>query len=217
MKRMVDEKTFDTLKKLAKEIVYNEESNTIEVGGNLYVDGNFTPHLLKLQDGTLAFYQLYDDMIVFYAYGGDGADNSTISHHYGIGYIEYGEQDETYVYGIAYRYIDDAIGSIEIYSASDNRILITFNQAILQGNEVRYFEHQLKVTTAADTFVYLSYPSKNNLVIDSLQDLTTVVKPNANTRLGFGNGYLYYENNIWKSSTTNAAITAVEDNVVVID
>lgn len=200
----------EAMEKLAKEIHYNAETNTLEVGGNLYTDGTLKGHLL-FGDGTemkdLYIYFLNGDMVIFnYIDGGI----RTI----GIGCLYIPQ--EKIIYGIAYDGNNDQGGYVELDFSNEEEIVVNFRPFAQLTGIPKYYEHQLKVTTA-NTFVYLSYSSKNNLVIDSLQDLTKVVKPNTNTRLGFGTGYLYYEGNVWKSSTTNEAITAVSDNVVLIN
>lgn len=47
MKRMVDEPLIEKLKTLSKEINYNKENNTLEIGGNLEVDGKSNLRGLK--------------------------------------------------------------------------------------------------------------------------------------------------------------------------
>lgn len=56
----------EAMEKLAKEIHYNAETNTIEVGGNLYTDGTLEGHLL-LGDGTT-----YQDLYVYFFKLGHG-------------------------------------------------------------------------------------------------------------------------------------------------
>lgn len=196
----------EAMEKLAKEIHYNAETNTIEVGGNLYIDGTLKSHVLTEYGGAkVEVYYLTGNMVIFNVIDIDG------NHYYGVGYII----DQIVIYGIGYTDQNDTIGYFGC-TFTREEIQVDFQRYVSKAELPEYYEHQLKVT-AANTVVYLSYPSKNNLVIDSLQDLTKVVKPNTNTRLGFGTGYLYYEGNVWKSSTTNEAITAVSDNVVLIN
>lgn len=197
----------EAMEKLAKEIHYNAETNTLEVGGNLYTDGIWNGRVLAEYDGAkVEVYYLTDDMVIFEIIDTNG------NWYYGVGYID---DKDRWIFGMCYTDSRESIGKIQC-NFTNGQIQVWFEQYASEGVLPKYYEHQLKVTTAANTFVYLSYPSKNNLVIDSLQDLTTVVKPNTNTRLGFGIGYLYYEGNVWKSSTTNAKITAIEDNVVLV-
>lgn len=198
----------EVMEKLAKELAFNKDTNTMEFGGNVYIDGKLNGHVLTEYDGAkVEVYYLADDMVIFEVIDTNAND------YYGVGYIA---NDQSDIYGMAYSDINDTLGYFEC-TLTEGQIQLSYQQYVAETNLPKYYLHELKFMTGSDVYIYLSYPSKNNLVIDSLQDLTTVVKPNTNTRLGFGTGYLYYEGNVWKSSTTNAAITAVEDNVVIID
>ena len=197
----------EAMEKLAKEIHYNAETNTIEVGGNLYTDGKWKGHVLTEYDGAKVEVQyLTEDMVIFFV------TDTYNERYYGVGYIS---DDQSSIQGMSFLDSADTLGNFGCV-ITKGQIQVYFKECMTKEGLPTYYEHQLKVT-AENTVVYLSYPSKNNLVIDSLQDLTQVVKPNTNTRLGFGTGYLYYEGNLWKLSTNKAKITAIEDNVVIID
>lgn len=195
-KRMIAD--VDRIESLLKEVVYNKDANTLEIGGNVYVDGKEQMH--DLGNGVYVK-ELHGDMALFYAKYED-------SHYYGIGYI-----NEYAIRGVGFTDYSDTVGRVEIELSP--LTLDYYQLADMDYAQQKLYEHQLTISTAAVNF-YINYYSTNRLVIDSLQDLTTVVKPNADTKIGLASTYMKYESNVWKLASGDL-ITAVADNVVVVD
>ena len=195
-KRMIAD--VDKAESLLNEVVYNKDTNTLEIGGNVYVDGKEEMH--DLGNGIFVK-ELHNDMALIYVNNAD-----TAIHYYGIGYLVAG-----YTFrGIAFEDGGDSAGSIEVDLTNGEVFIGLF--AGDAATQRKLYEHQLTISTQAVSF-YIDYYSTKNIVIDSLQDLTAVVRPNANTKIGLGSTYLKYENNVWKLAS-GELITSVADNVV---
>lgn len=200
----------DKIESLLKEVKYNKDTNTFEVGGNFYVDGYIQPSLSYIfQSGQqIAVYTINTtenagEMVLVELM--DSPDRN---------FIGFGTRDNSGNYSLmAYLYDNDEVGSLQLIENGSEDIGVDFFPFIT--TEKSYFEHQLTISTSTESF-YINYYSGNNLKIDSLQDLTAVVKPNANTKLGLGSTYLKYENSIWKLANGDL-ITTVADNVVKVD
>ena len=219
------------LELISKHMVYNPETNTMELGVNIEIDGN-------AQVNDLTKMQLF--------YSGemsDEVDESTVETSiYTLPLYRETLDDEVYEYGLMFITNDNAtfIGvgywnltnkgfemdcnadvSDILYHVSGNMtstgiIAIMYDSYVTRGNLPQYFHHELEITLANNTKIYLNYPSTQNLVIDSLQDLSAVVKPMTDTKLGYGSGYIYRDGQVWKNSD-GTLITSVKDNVEVID
>lgn len=116
--------------------------------------------------------------------------------------------------------------------ADENKIIM--NRYAYKSNikDYKVFRHQLTLhaTDGEYTTCFLDIYSSNNLKVDSLQDLTTLLKPNANTlytgfstiNIGMPNLFLKYENNIWQIGEAGEAgdilnpVTSIEDIVTTI-
>lgn len=216
----------EMLELISKHMVYNPETNTMELGVNIEIDGNAQVNgLTKLQ---LLYSGEIEDMI-----------NESQSH--GEVYVLPLDQQENdvYQYGILFMRIEDiqtfiGIGywdtndkAFEVSGTSDLSDTLIHVSATMSQNRLsytyefytrdfNYYQHELEVTFADNTKAYFLYPSKNNLVIDSLQDLSTVVKPMTDTKLGYGSGYIYRDGQIWKNNS-GTLVTGIADNVEVID
>lgn len=119
----------------------------------------------------------------------------------------------------------------EVYVTADN-IKTIFGQDITGTGDITMYRHQLTLhaTDGEYTTCFLNIYSSNNLKVDSLQDLTTLLKPNANTlytglstvTIGMPNLLLKYENNIWQIGDVGDVgfnlnpVTSVEDVVTPI-
>lgn len=199
----------DKIESLLKEVNYNKENNTLDVGGNLYVDGYIQPSFEHTyQSGQyIAVYEINNTkntgvMVLVEFVDDNGSMN----------YFGFGTREGSDYYLMAYNYDNDGIGQL-VLSDQTSEVEVDFTPLLIANPT--YFEHQLTVSTSTESF-YTSYYSTNNLPIDSLQDLTAVVKPNANTKLGLGSTYLKYEDNVWKLASGDL-VTTVADNVVVVD
>lgn len=220
----------DILELISSHMVFNEETNTMELGVNIEIDGN-------AQVNDLTKMQLF--------YSGEIEDETGQSQGNGSIYILPLEQDtgdERYQYGLMCIMddINNAIGvgywnvatkDFEMDAHSDigdclyhfsggktatGSISYLYIKYVRAGEIPKYYHHELEFTFADNSKVYLNYPSTNNLVIDSLQDLSAVVKPMTDTKLGYGSGYIYRDGQVWKNNS-GTLITSVKDNVEVID
>ena len=113
-------------------------------------------------------------------------------------------------------------------SSQDNTYIIC--DKIDKASDVKnVYRHQLRLhaTKGEYTTCVLDIYSSNNLKVDSLQDLTDLLKPDANTlyicisttTVGMRNLVLTYINNIWQIGEINSFInpvTSVEDIVTII-
>lgn len=119
----------------------------------------------------------------------------------------------------------------ELLSA-DNVKTLFGNQSIIGQGNIDLYRHQLTLNYDGEyETVSLIVYSSSNLNVDSLQDLTTLLKPNSNT-LYFGNTtnsitpytfQIIYDNNVWKTGSIregeekpNNNITSVSDIVTTI-
>ena len=114
----------------------------------------------------------------------------------------------------------------------ENEIIMNAYAYKYQIKDYKVYRHQLTLhaTDGEHTTCFLDIYSSNNLKVDSLQDLTTLLKPNANTlytgistvNIGMPNLFLKYENNIWQIGETGESgdilnpVTSVEDIVTTI-
>lgn len=120
----------------------------------------------------------------------------------------------------------------ETFISEDNVKTLFGNQSIVGTGNIDLYRHQLTLNYDGEyeTLSLIVY-SSSNLNVDSLQDLTTLLKPNSNT-LYFGNttssitSYTFqiiYDNNVWKTGPIsedvgkpNNNITSVSDIVTTI-
>lgn len=120
----------------------------------------------------------------------------------------------------------------ENFLSEDNVRTLFGNQSIIGTGNIDLYRHQLTLNYDGEyeTLSLIVY-SSSNLNVDSLQDLTTLLKPNSNT-LYFGNtttsvtSYTFqiiYDNNVWKTGPIsedvgkpNNNITSVSDIVTTI-
>lgn len=102
----------------------------------------------------------------------------------------------------------------EELATTDNLKTLFGNKSIIGSGNIDIYNHFITLTSASGNY-YLNYFSSNNLVVDSLQDLTTVTKAKANTKVAVDSTYIIYSSNVWKLAN-NEAITAVSDVVTTI-
>lgn len=98
----------------------------------------------------------------------------------------------------------------------DQQTLEKLAEQIKDGTTTKWYRHELVIITDKSDQTFIDYLSPNNLKVDSLQDLTTLVKPTPTTRLSAGNTYFKYENSVWKDKEDNLVVS-VDDNVEVAD
>lgn len=124
------------------------------------------------------------------------------------------------------------ISTAEEFLSADNVKTLFGSQSIIGTGNIDLYRHQLTLNYDGEyeTLSLIVY-SSSNLNVDSLQDLTTLLKPNSNT-LYFGNTttsvtpytfQIIYDNNVWKTGPIsedvgkpNNNITSVSDIVTTI-
>lgn len=115
--------------------------------------------------------------------------------------------------------------SHEMLSANDVKTLFG-NQSIIGTGNIDLFRHTMTLTTELNDY-QLEYISSNNLVVNSLQDLTTLLKPKANqSYFGFvvnsenstDVGKIVYNGSIWQiiASEDTLNVSSVNDIVTTI-
>lgn len=214
MKRMATTKQLEILDKLsplASEINYNKDTNTMEVGGNLYVDGNFSIQadlntyggIQSFNDSSLSFYQYEDTQSSYF-------DISPLFGQYELSFTHFDGQAIT--------------ATATLKMDGDCNILTNINVKTLFGNQSIYgsgnidlYVHYLSFTINSKIYYGVVY-SSNNLVVDSVQDLTTIMKSDGQI-LALGesdNALIAYVGGIWRDVFEKGNVTAVNDNVKTI-
>lgn len=89
------------------------------------------------------------------------------------------------------------------------------NQSLVGKGNIDLYRHELTVICTLTTYRG-EYYSSNNLVIDSVQDLTKVTKAKNGTTIYLGTGILTFDGSIWKDSPGGNAVTSVSDIVTTI-
>lgn len=117
--------------------------------------------------------------------------------------------------------------AFETFISEDNVKTLFGDQSIIGTGNIDLFNHQLTLSTATDNYV-LRIQSSKNLNVDSLQDLTTLLKPKPNN-VWFCNqlseqystgAKLSYDNGVWSvrlsGATAASNITTVSDIITTI-
>lgn len=107
-------------------------------------------------------------------------------------------------------------------SAEENEIIMNAYAYKSNIKDYKVYKHQLTLNYDGEyeTLSLIVY-SSSNLNVDSLQDLTTLLKPNSNT-FYFGNTttaitpytfQIIYDNNVWKTGPVSEAVGKPNDNI----
>lgn len=213
------------LEELATEVVYNKDTNTTEIGTNLYVDGKTKLNCLevlntdRLEDGIT--FNNGDRNVMHIGFDGDT-----------IIYFETINEAGEYTDDVVTLTVNAGKGGQNILT-NDNVKSLFGNQSIFGSGNIDLYRHQLEAKDANDNYIYFNIISSNSLTIDSLQDLTTVTKATAkyqeNCLIQLAsnallNGTLVYVNNVWKAMSYDASsdedlefiITTITDVVTTI-
>ena len=189
MKRMTTTKQLEILDKLsplATEINYNKDTNTMEVGGNLYVDGAIDTTQIQMSD-----------------------DGATISFNL---------EDNKFSFQDDYGNITSLVVKDTSEILTDKSVKTLFgNQSIYGSGNIDLYVHYLSFTINSKIYYGVVY-SSNNLVVDSVQDLTTIMKSDGQI-LALGesdNALIAYVGGIWLDVFDKGNVTAVNDNVKTI-
>lgn len=199
MKRMLDQKLINFLISLGDSLKYESSSNAFEIGTNLEVDGVARlPHIVI--DPTKE---------------GGGVDITF-------------DKDTSQ---LKFNFLGDGISYVLEPDLSDGSIVTTDMLKTLFGNQSMYgegnidlYRHQLKVTDARSIIGTFIIISSNNLVIDSLQDLTNVTKPKngyiidgiIDTGGTLTNARLTFNGTTWDLTGFTGAFDSIEDIVTTI-
>lgn len=114
----------------------------------------------------------------------------------------------------------------ETFISEDNVKTLFGNQSIIGTGNIDLYRHQLTLHNDGEyQDISLIVYSSSNLNVDSLQDLTSLLKPNSNT-LYYGhtisavNVYTFqiiYDNNVWKTGPINEDIGKPNDIITSVD
>ena len=203
MKRMTTTKQLEILDKLsplATEINYNKGTNTMEVGGNLYVDGKIKSDDLIISNVGIGASDIQNDeeFYIEYDYNNDRINIINIKENVNVE-------------------IPFADNSQSIILTNNNVATLFGNQSIVGGGNIDLYVHYLSFTINSKIYYGVVY-SSNNLVVDSVQDLTTIMKSDGQI-LALGesdNALIAYVGGIWRDVFEKGNVTAVNDNVKTI-
>lgn len=105
---------------------------------------------------------------------------------------------------------------------TNNNVKSVFNQSITGTGNITLYMHYIAISDASNQW-YFQFISSNNLKVDSLQDLTTLINPTNNINLyipcvdenSFSSALLSYFKNVWTVNYQDGSsnITSVKDVV----
>ena len=191
MRRMISDKSIKTIEELGEHVAV--ENGNVQVGKDLEVDGVLFADGKDINIGEKQ-YALGVRNGVFYDFNNN---------------IAFGRWDNFSDVGcyVSFTKAGDVI--ISFYDTDvDSHTLQLNARDVYTSIKTKYFRHSLTLTCETDVKFYIDYYSKNNLKVDSLQDLSTIT---GNLPFGCGTAQATYTSNVWKIGET--AITAVKDNV----
>lgn len=203
MRRMIAGKLIDKIKSLFTSLWSDDEGN-VEIGKNLEVDGNSI---------TNGFGQFGDLSIMLDKF--DDSSGMDITHgDYDFIFELYNGEEPKGSIDFA---TPNADGTIEFIEDSQGRRIVLggdFDVEVskklkVNGVPFELYRHHLTLTTASGTDCQ-DYYSHSNLVVDSIQDLTTITGGHP---FGSGTGYTY-ASNVWKHGSAN--VTAIADDVQLV-
>ena len=148
---MIDGKNIQFLEDMSEVMKYNSSTNTTEVGSNLVVDED-----LYVQTGMILSGNPQNK---------GGSIDLSIDNHI---YLNGTDTDNNYIDFILDGTIQTAL--------TDKNVKTLFGNSLYGTGNINLYRHQLKVTDYRSIKGIFIINSSNNLVIDSLQDLTTVTK-----------------------------------------
>lgn len=111
-------------------------------------------------------------------------------------------------------------------SAEENEIIMNAYAYKFDIKDYKVYRHQMTLRYDGEyEILSLIVYSSNNLNVDSLQDLTTLLKPNGNTlyyvnTINSINAYtfeLIYDNNVWKTGAISESTGKPENNITLIN
>lgn len=201
MRRMIPGKLIEKIKSLFTSLWSDDEGN-VEIGKNLEVDGEFSAIGGDFfADGGTGEYDTYKTIALI-------AEDD----NYSIGFeIKHGQEPTG-------RVLFEASGepSLEFIPHGPTGIIkltewpVEIEDSLKVGGvPFELYRHHLTLTTASGTDCQ-DYYSHSNLVVDSIQDLTTITGGHP---FGSGAGYTY-ASNVWKHGSAN--VTAVTDDVQLV-
>lgn len=209
MKRMLDQKLIDFLNSLGDSLKYESSSNTFEIGTNLYVDG-IADFGNEVNLGVLNIKQfLYDD------------DFNCVK-------ISYSKDDDCLAFdftGGGVTYYLEPNGSDGNIVTSDNVKTLFGNQLLIGSGNIDLYVHYLKFSIGKEISFYGVVYSSNNNVTNTLQKLTTLLKPPSSAQMFIpltndnnDNGVLYWNGSIWQVGYSGGGlnITSISDRVETI-
>ena len=207
MRRMIPGILIEKIKNLFTSVWTDKEGN-VEVGKNLEVDG-------KVQvNGEEPFVVSGENVYT-------AIENNTLKQ----GVYYYGDEGSYFLILEIFKNEDGTINEAVGITAVDTTSLMlwhyangepTLSQIVTEDEIPNYYRHHLTLTTAGGE-EHQDYYSRSNLVVDSLQDLSTITGKHP-----FGSGENEFkfntQTNLWERWTTSGtdAVTKVVDDVQLV-
>ena len=192
---MISEKSQKAIKELSEHVAVDETGN-VQVGKALEVDGGIYAKGKDINIGE-SKWEFGTRCGIFY----DDNENIAVGYWDNIGdvggYVSFTKEGEVII-------------SFWDIDAPDNTLQLNARD-VYNAIKTKYFRHSLTLTCGATATYYIDYYSKNNLVVDSIQDLTTITGGHA---FGCGSAQATYASNVW--SIGGANLTAVSDVVTTL-
>lgn len=202
---MISEKSQKAIKELSEHVAV--ENGNVQIGKDLEVDGEaiFAGGQVAIGREGLR----HDYVLGIYRVNDSGIFTGTLL---GEGMVT--EPDKVDFYGL--KYIGDTPNGARIGQFIYNLKTGAFesDKSVALGDLAKIaktFRHSLTLTCGTTATYYIDYYSKNNLLIDSIQDLTTITGGHA---FGCGSAQATYTSNVW--SIGGANLTAVSDVVTTL-
>lgn len=228
MRKMITTKQVELLNKLAPlatEVTYNKDTNTFEVGGNLYVDGNIRSNDVNILNGT---FDIYNNSLLTFYLTDENSERIEISPYIDGPYIEFTSYDDHDNPFVTTLYLTNEGATI---LTDKNTKSIFGNKSLLkdpehpENNNIDLYVHYLTIHAGSIVWSGVVY-SSNNIVANSPQKLTTLLKANSQQYYIVLHGQdgqcgiLYWTNSIWQVDISGQDsllnVTSVSDIVTTI-
>lgn len=234
MNKMIPSEEWSSLNKG----IHTDENGNVVIGKNLEVDGTtkmnsgIEPiHSYRIND-TSTFYVYFEQEVQYQTFSAFGLLQDSNAIFSQIGIAKYILSDGAL---IGFNFTGNS--NFILRNGNLNELYLAY-KGDLTNLQPKLYRHILTInatTKEGDPLTsIISHESSNNLKVDSLQDLTTLLKPTANYNYPIGAvintalGGIYqdynlleYSNNVWKfasshSSTTKINVSSVSDVVTTL-
>lgn len=201
MKRLINQELIDWAKSLEEYVRFDVSSNTLEVGTNLYVDGDIETPYFRLSDT----FNLFNEVTIYFNKTYDNSD---------FMYLQTDINGNRFVFGIDKGdnfEVDLKITESGTILTNTNTKTLFGNQSIYGSGNIDLYFHQITIEVGTDYLIQLEIESSSNLKVDSTQKLTTLLKAKQDTYrkatiIRQGQNYevlteynaIVFDSNVWK-------------------